>query len=275
MNNAIIYSRLSSPNQSMINNVHVSFENQLSSCHNYCRLNNLNVINEYQEIKSAKNMSNLKELIKIGENYSNINLVIYNITRFSRNNLQGLQFLNAFSEKNIIVHFVEENTKTNHHLDFHRIRLGLSQSEYESDTISNRIKSNNIILRNKGWVFGQAKYGSETYLYNGIRTKRCNKYERNIIDFIMSARVGSCSVSSLNKLLKKILPTNKVPIEFFDNKNQCLIEKFDKLFTLTFAEIADLLNSYGILCRNNKWSASSVNRIYNENANINISSMSI
>ncbi len=173
------------------------------------------------------------------------------------------------------MHFVEENTKTNHHLDFHRIRLGLSQSEYESDTISNRIKSNNIILRNKGWVFGQAKYGAENYLNNGIRKMRCNNYERSIINFIISARVGECSVSHLNKLLKKILPNNKEPIEFFDNKNQCLIEKFDKLFTLTFSEIADLLNSYGLSCRSNRWTASSVGRVYNENTNVNLSAMSI
>ena len=106
MSQAIIYCRLSSPNQSIINNFHVSFENQLETCRNYCTTNNLFVVGEVQEIKSARNMNYLYELKKIGESNSNLNLVIYNITRFSRNILQGLQYIQAFSSKNITIHLL-------------------------------------------------------------------------------------------------------------------------------------------------------------------------
>lgn len=263
MSQAIIYCRLSSPNQAMINNFHVSIENQLEYCRNYCSTNNFSIVQEVHEIKSARDMNYLYELKRIGESNSNLNLVIYNITRFSRNILQGLQYIQAFTSKNITIHFVEENAKSNHHLDLHRIRLGLSQSEYESDTISNRVKANNIVLRNKGWKFGQAPYGKEVTMIHGVRTFIVSKYESNVISFIKAARIGTCSVMALNKLLKNIIPNNKEPIEFWDDSTGTQITRFDKSYTLTFGEIADLLNSYNIFNRSNLWSASSVNRVFN------------
>ena len=265
MNNTVIYCRLSSPNQCTINNLHTSIENQLNNCRIYCQNNNMNILEEVQEIKSARNMHYLYELKRIGETYSNINLVMYNITRFSRNILQGLQFIDQFAAKNITLHFVEENAKTNHHLDLHRIRLGLSQSEYESDTISNRVKSNNIVLKNKGWEFGNPKFGLNAQYINGVRRFVNDVNEKNVINFIVTARQGKCTVMALNKLLQSIIPGNKDPIEFWDDKANCQIIRFDKPFTLTFGEIGDLLNSYNILNRNTIWNASSVNRTYNNN----------
>lgn len=265
MNKAVIYCRLSSANQCTINNLHTSIENQLNNCRNYCLQNGFNVVEEVQEIKSARNMQYLNGLNNIGNNYNNINLVIYNITRFSRNILQGLQFINQFSANNVTIHFVEENAKTNHHLDLHRIRLGLSQSEYESDTISNRVKSNNIVLKNKGWKFGNPKFGKEVNYVNGIRKFIDSETEKNVINFIITARKGQCTVMLLNKLLQVIIPNNKDPIEFWDDRAGCQISRFDRPYTLTFGEISDLLNSYNIMNRGYQWSASSVNNVYNNN----------
>ena len=187
MNNAIIYCRLSSGNQCFINNLHTSIENQLINCRSYCSNNGFNVVKECQEIKSARNMKYLYELNKILSENNNVQLIIFNITRFSRNILQGLQYIENFKQKNITIHFVEENAKTNHHLDLHRIRLGLSQSEFESDTISNRIKSNNIVLKNKGWVFGNPKFGKKVFYQNGIRRFQSSKDELNVIELIIAA----------------------------------------------------------------------------------------
>lgn len=266
-NNAIIYCRLSSPNQSIINDIHLSIEQQSSQCKTYCETNNMNIINEIHEIKSARNMDYLYRLKEIITNNSNINLVIYNITRFSRNNLQGLQYIEILKQKNINIHFVEENAITNHHFDLHRIRLGLSQSEYESDTISRRVKSNNILLKNKGWAFGCPKYGQESVFKNGIRSFQLQNSENKIIQFIRTARLGRCTVMALNKILQEIIPNNTDLIEFYDNENNCMITRFDEPYTLSFRVIADLLNSYSIMNRRNEWSASSVNRVYNDNQN--------
>ena len=262
INNSIIYNRISSTNQSNIKNYHISLENQYDHCKNYCDQNGLNIINTVNEIKSARNMNNQNNLYNIINNYNDINIIIYNITRFSRNVLQGLQILKKLEQKNIIIHFVEENAKTNCYLDKHRIRLGLSQSEYESDTISNRIKSNNNVLKKKGWKFGKPEYGKEIYFNNGVRQTKINKYEKNIIDFIVAARISSCTVNHLNKLLNKIIPNNKELIEFYDPKSDLIIDKFSKPYTLTFREIAHLLNDYNISNRNKKWNYLSIKRIF-------------
>ena len=62
-----------------------------------------------------------------------------------------------------------------------------------------------------------------------------------------------------------ILPNEKNPIVFL-NKDYKIIRSFDKSNTLTFGEIADLLNEYGITNRSHKqWTAGSVNRIFKNN----------
>ena len=99
MNTAVIYCRLSSPNQSFVNNIHVSLENQSEACKKYCTEKSFNIVNEVHEIKSSKNMNNLENLKGILNRYSNTNLVIYNVTRFSRNIFQGLKFIEDFSAK--------------------------------------------------------------------------------------------------------------------------------------------------------------------------------
>lgn len=267
MNPTIIYCRLSSPNQCAINSIHVSLENQSETCKKYCKENELNIINEVHEIKSSRNMENLECLKNVLYNYSNANLVIYNVTRFSRNIFQGLKFIEDFKKKNIIIHFVEEHAKTNHHLDMHRIRLGLSQSEYESDTISHRIKTNNKVLKAKGWKFGKVPFGKSVTTKNGIRSFKISKNEEDIIRFIRCARLNP-TTKSLNQKLEKIADIEDVrknPIVFIDNEKNCLIDEFASNYTLTFREIADLLNSYNVKNRNIQWSASSVSRIYKLN----------
>ena len=65
--------------------------------------------NEYcYRIKSAKNINKQFELQKILSENSNTNIVFYNITRFSRNTGQAIDFVNKCIAKNIKLHFAEE-----------------------------------------------------------------------------------------------------------------------------------------------------------------------
>ena len=123
-------------------------------CNEYCKKLNLEVIENVSEIKSGKNINKQLELQKIISENSNINVIFYNITRFSRNTGHAIDFINKCIDKKIKLHFAEENFSIDHYMDMHRLRLGLSQAEYELNVISNRVKSNNKILRNRGWKFG-------------------------------------------------------------------------------------------------------------------------
>lgn len=264
MDKAIIYARLSSSNQSLNNGIHLSIENQLNICNEYCKKLNFNVIDSVSEIKSGKNINKQLELQKIISENSNINVIFYNITRFSRNTGQAIDFINKCIDKKIKLHFTEENISIDHYMDMHRLRLGLSQAEYELNQISNRVKANNKILRDKGWKFGIAKYGKKTIFRNGIRSFIINNYEKEVINFIIMARVGDVNCKKLNRQLNRIIPNNNDPIEFWDMKVDKKINEFEKKYTLSFKEIAELLNSYNIKARYGIWNSSKVNRIYNQ-----------
>lgn len=264
MKESIIYTRLSSHNQSFNNGIYVSIENQIQRCSEYCNSNDMIILDTVTEIKSAKDITKQYSLNKILDENSNINIVFYNITRFSRNTGNAIQFINKCKEKNIRLHFVEENMQVDHYMDLHRLRLGLSQAEYESNIISARVKSNNRVLKSKGWKFGAPKYGKCAYIKNGIRKFKVNSYEKEVIFFIVLARIGKVSCNQLNRQLKKIIPKNKDPIIFWDDKKDEAIEYFDKEYTLSFREIGDLLNQYEIKSRFGFWSPHKVNRIFND-----------
>tara|TARA_B100000242_G_C42812318_1_gene377669 strand:- start:15 stop:668 length:654 start_codon:yes stop_codon:yes gene_type:complete len=216
-------------------------------------------------------------LLSILNKYKNINIIFYNISRFSRNTKDALEFVDKCKAINIVIHFVEEGIKLTHFSDMHRLRLGLSQSELESNQTSHRISSNNLLLKSKGWKFGRPSFGLESCKKKGIRLFKTNKTERAIMEFIFHARNGvSCKV--LNKYLNKIIPNNKTPIEYYDDDELTKIEHFSKANTLSFTEIADLLNDYNILNRTRQWNAITIRRIYNNLANIdkvNINSLNI
>ena len=129
------------------------------------------------------------------------------------------------------------------------------------------IKTNNKVLKAKGWKFGKVPFGKSVTTKNGVRSFKISKNEDDIIRFIRCARINP-TAKKLNQILEKIADINDVkknPIVFIDNYNNCLIDEFTKPYTLTFSEIAELLNSYNVKNRNIQWSASSVSRIYRLN----------
>lgn len=257
---SIIYARISSPNQAEFNGQHFSIENQINICKDYCKKNKINIIDIKSEVVSGRDINKQKILLSL-LNYSNINIICYNISRFSRNTKHALEFVDKCKDRNIIIHFVEENIKLTHFSDMHRLRLGLSQSELESNQTSHRISSNNLLLKSKGWKFGRPSFGLESCKKRGIRIFKTNKTEKAIMEFILHARNG-VSCNKLNKYLNKIIPDNKIPIEYYDDDEITKIEHFSKSNTLNFNEIADLLNDYNIMNRNKQWNSVTIRRIY-------------
>ena len=262
----IIYNRISSNNQSFLQGNYASLDTQKEICVNYCSDKNLSSDNVVQEVVSAKDIKKQKGLMNILENHSNINIIISRVDRFSRDTCGALIFANKCKEKNIILHFVQDGICSNNYMDIHRLTLALSQSKFELDTHSNRITANNKNLKNKGWKFGNPSYGFAVNFKNDIRKFKVNTYEKHVIKFIVMAREGKVNCKELNKQLTKLNPVDKTQIAFYD-KEGYQIEKFDKLYTLEYQEIADLLNSYNISKRNKKWTRSMIQNIYNNERN--------
>jgi DNA invertase Pin-like site-specific DNA recombinase len=262
--NSIIYTRISSANQSSFNNRYTSIQTQQIECENYCNRQNFVVNQVYSEVKSGRNIKNQRELMEIFNTFNNINLVVYNVDRFTRDCINGIKYIYIAKKKNITIHFVENELKNTNIHDLHKIRTKLSHAVYESDILSNRIRRNNKTLLRNGWKFGIPKFGFKTRFINGIRKTVKSSTEQNIINFIITARTAM-KCSKLNMILKKILPQEKNAIVFLDNDYK-IIRSFDRPNTLSFGEIAELLNEYNITNRYHKqWTAGSVNRIFKNN----------
>ena len=256
----ILYTRVSTGNQGSQS---LNAQNQI--CLNFLNSKGIALSAFYQEVGSAYNGSQCV-LNTIINTYSNINLYVLNISRFSRNVITGLELLRKATLKGITVHFMEEGLVSTNKTHSHQIRIKLSEAQHESELISNRISTINSILANKGWSFGVAEYGKKSDMTSGVRTFINDLHEKNIIDFICQARNGvSCRL--LNKKLKKIKPKAD-SINFYDEDGVTKINYFDKSQTLTFQEIADLLNDYDIKKRGKEWTASSVNYVYNSCYNV-------
>ena len=257
---SILYTRVSTNGQGS-----ESLDAQKQICLNYLNSKGLTISGSFQEVCSAYN-GNQRILNGIIDSHKNCMIVILNVTRFSRNVVNGLDMIRRANNNRINIHFIEEGLDSSNKHHSHLIRVKLSESQLESETISNRISGINKILQDKGWQFGVPEYGKKSKLVDGTRKFLNSKSEKSIIDFIVTARNGvSCRV--LNNKLKKIDPSFP-PIHFYDDDGVSRINHFDKSQTLTFQEIADLLNDYDITKRGKPWSASSVNNVYNSSMNM-------
>ena len=249
--NAIIYCRSSTIGQNNFN--HCSLDTQTFNCRYYCNQNNLNIINMSTEICRATSIVNQKVLLKIIDNFKNINLIVYDASRFSRNILDGIILLNKCKEKNIIIHNVKDNYSTKKHQGYCNFIDGIKNSECESKLISDRIKSSIKYRKSLGSNFGRSPYGFKHERINGIIKFVKNDTELEIINFAKKLYYG-CTVKEANIIMNQITK---------NNIQSLFTEKCKKIEygNFTFTMIAEFFNQHNIKNRNRDWSGVSISSI--------------
>jgi DNA invertase Pin-like site-specific DNA recombinase len=251
--NAIIYCRSSTKEQNNFN--HCSLDTQTFNCRNYCNQNNLNIINMSTEICRATSTINQKELLQIIDKFKNINLIIYDASRFSRNILEGIILLNKCKEKNIIIHNVKDNYSTEKHQGYCNFIDGIKNGETESRLISDRIKSSIKYRKSLGANFGRPPFGFKSERFNGIVKFVKDEIEIEIINFARNLYYG-CTLIEANKQMMKITGNNIQTL---------FTEKCKKIEygNFTFTMIAEFFNEHGIKNRTHVWTGSSISMIVN------------
>lgn len=252
----ILYTRVSTKNQGLS-----SLHNQKITCLNMLTKDNIIIDLIFQEISSAYKGPQIK-LNKILNNYHNSNLYILNVSRFSRNVVKGKKMLKLAKSRNINIIFLEDSLQSNNTRDFKKIIKKLFMSEHRSENISNSLKYKFSTLKKNGHMIGRPGFGKKAKFIKRKRKFIEDEFEANIISFIKAARFGT-SVKNLNKILHKMLPQAE-DIEFIDIDGISKIQEFDKPKTLTYEEIAELLNIYKIRKRGKRWTANSVANIIND-----------
>ena len=259
---AVIYARVSSDNQT---NNH-SIDSQINLSTQYANNNNHFVTKIYSETCSGKkNFKKNTELYKLVNENKDIILIVYDIDRLSRSIMDGSKCYYSCKKKNIIIYSIVQKTLYNFTLDKERLFFdALNQANYESNKIGQRVSNTFVTIRDKGGHIGPARYGFKKKKVNKIPILIKDDYEQEIIKFICLLRVGDKPSSIINEQLKKIVD-NPVPINFYD-KNDNIIQKFNKKYTLNFVDITNILNDYNIKYRNNKsFTKNNVSNIFNKN----------
>jgi DNA invertase Pin-like site-specific DNA recombinase len=188
-NGALIYCRVSSKEQSKYNKGHTSLEVQEKEMREYCVENDINVLKVVKEVYSARNMDKMKglsHLCEIASPYQTI--MVYDISRFSRNAYHALNILEELKDKKVSVYSVTENISYDKPSGRNQFRLQLSASTYYSDMCSQKIKASVVFRRNRGDYIGRTHFGYTTEVDSktNIRSKIVCPEEKSIIELIMS-----------------------------------------------------------------------------------------
>jgi len=190
-------------------------------------------INNINKLKDFKLMCKLFSTLKVN-NFGDIRLYIYDVSRFMRNVLIATKFINdVFEPNNCEIHSIIDNRKwnnnSNNKLDFLR---ELIESESYSVLLSNKMKINSQNRKQKGNHIGGIKFGYERYKNNSkIMKLRKNNKEQQILGYIKKRK------HELDVVSKKYLYTS----------------------------LCHNLNSNKLYKRNKKWNYNMINRIVKSN----------
>lgn len=267
---AVIYTRISKDKQVK----GLSLESQFENCEKYCNNCNFEILHNYSEIVSARDMSKQKKLLNIAENYSYTNIIINDVSRFSRNVKDGVNFIDKLKRKNIVLHFVEKDLQSNNNIDYKTILSDLKDAEIEIDTLSRRMKRTiKFKKENKLYTPSTPKYGSKhTKILNDNRITikvEINKVEQKIIQLINKMYYGSIS-KEIEDLLIEL--TGDKEHRIYDYEKNCEVSEVRR-GNMTKKGIAEFLNYINIFKRGRKWTSGMVSNIL-KNSNYLISKIS-
>ena len=188
------------------------------------------------------------------------NIIIYNVSRFSRNVDTGLELLNYALECNTRLFFVDEGLvwDKNHQTCRGELRNKLLLAQEESAAIGRRVKDALAEKKRRGYFTGGIpKYGYKVIDADGGRRAVPSEYEQGIIKFIHLCRTTQTSVHVLNKWMRRLSPNydHHIVLEYDGCKVNTLCHP------LTYQEIAYLLNDYKVPKRKTSWTAGSIGSI--------------
>lgn len=255
---AIAYGRISTANQNK-DGQH-SLSTQHAECENYILENGFVLEKEFiTDICRGNNIDKLK-ISSIPNEYSNLNLIISNVSRLSRNILHGIRFIEECKESNIIIHFVRDNLKTNNRNDLKRIIDLLYDAQRESEIFSQRLISMHSIKRLHGSKSGMTPYG-----YISVR-KLTGTSNLPIIEWVENS-----NEQNIIKLINMLYFGSKLPTFYrhirsiLGNKNYVLEGECNAIYYGNYSTkmISTFLNDHNLLNRNKLWNNTKIRRIIN------------
>ena len=258
---AVIFCRVSSFGQT--GPFSISFEVQEHKGHVCANLFKLKVVSTVKIVESAYDgkACTIKTLIS---KYRGKNIIIYNVSRFSRNVARGMELLDYALKCNTRLFFVDEGIVWDkNHTGFRgKIRERLHMAEQESAAIGHRVKDALAEKKRRGYFTGGTpKYGYTVVNADGGRRAVEEPLEQKVIKFINMCRETGTSVVALNEMMQRLSPDFDAPIVLGYGEDEVVTLQE----ALSFSEIAGLLNAYGVTRRGSRWNASIISSIVRRN----------
>lgn len=188
---AFIYIRVSTKIQSDFMKGHVSMDAQEDACVKWAQANGY-VYQIYREAVSARKMTKQTYLNKIKKQLrENDILVVYSVSRFSRNMIDAMDMLRHISNVSAKFFSVSEGFDYSTHQGKQMIHMSLASSQFESDEISARVRRSLAIRRARGDFIGKPSFGWRCErLSDGKRIRVINRDEAYLAVRIMDMADG-------------------------------------------------------------------------------------
>jgi len=200
-----IYCRVSSKQQSEWNKGHISLDVQEAAIRRWCRSRGIDtrdlvIIHEVRSGASAYRQTKLRQVIDDADEGDM--LVVYNMSRFSRNVLDGLVLIDTLKSNGVTFYSAMEDVAYDTSAHKHLIRMTLCMAQSESEQISERVRANIAFRRGRGDDIGNPAYGYDAIRQpNGARKFIRNTAEQAIIKKIVEwARRGKPAADIAAKL---------------------------------------------------------------------------
>lgn len=260
--NAIVYCRVSSGTQNGKNNV--SGDVQERVCRDFIIDNKLRLGNIYKETKSAFK-GNRRFLEQLIVDNPNTTIVVYDVTRFTRNVEKGFELINLASRYN--VRFAFACNKIIGEKDGKNLHLLMQQAQAESENISRRVKDAKQQKKEQGFhTGGPTPYGYDRELTpHGVKLIE-NPDQQKVIELIRYAGESrEVTSKKMNELMQPISPVWTEQERVYLREGDRDVAKLKR--NLTPSEIAQLFNIYAIPAKQNaQWTASRVTSILKRKA---------
>jgi len=179
------YIRVSTKLQSEKGN---SLKLQSSKIKDYCRLNDFNLIEIYED-RGISGMSidkrdGYKEMVEYLTNNKIDGVVVWSLSRLGRKMKDVVEFMDTLKQNNINFFSIKENLSNNDKVGSLIMNILGSINEFEVEVIRERIKDVKRNKKENGEVYGRLKYGWNNE--NGKLIK--NTYEFSIIKRVKNLR---------------------------------------------------------------------------------------
>jgi DNA invertase Pin-like site-specific DNA recombinase len=258
--NAIIYCRVSTMRQT--DNKSISLDVQEALCKKFIEKNGLKLKFTCREIGSAYNKLQ-QLLLDIIQNNSKTTIVVYDVSRFTRNRDKGIELLKLASKNNNQVVFVSDDIIFKGEITKKLNKL-IKISQTESENIGRRVKAALKLKKEQGFhIGGVLPYGFSKQATDAGQKLFLNKKEIPIVDFIHYCNTKGINTNKINNFMKTIAPewNESEPIICYDENDRPINKMKD---TLTASEIAGLLNDYNVSYRGKPWTSQHIKSVLNK-----------